>query len=178
MAVEVEVDGIAFDFPERWEVSRYDDWAFYRRQFARIVGVKAVDLLALGSDRSVWLVEVKDYRAHPRTKPSDLHEEVARKVLDTLAALLPCSLSAPDQGEKSFAQKALETSPGKQLRVALHLEQPARHSKLFPRAIDPADVQQKLRRLLKPVDPHPVVDESGDHRRVPWTTTARPVRRR
>ena len=40
-------------------------------------------------------------------------------------------------------------------RVVLNLEQPAQHSKPFPMAIDPANVQQELKRLVKAFDPHP-----------------------
>jgi hypothetical protein len=52
--------------------------------------------------------------------------------------------------------------------LILHLEQPAKHSKRFPRAINPANVRQKLRQLLKPIDAHPVVAESARMGTLEW----------
>jgi hypothetical protein len=54
----------------------------------------------------------------------------------------------------------------------LHLEQPATHSKLFPRAIDPANVLMKLKQLVKPIDPHPLVVETGHMASLTWTVTS------
>ena len=150
-----DVDGLSFDFPDDWQAGRYDDWSFYRNQFARMWnGIKAIDLLAVDPQRTAWLIEVKDYRIHQRTKPSELAEEMARKVFDTLAAILPAKLHAPDRQEQSLAKAV---AGARAMRVVLHLEQPAKQSKLRPVAINPADVKQKIRQLLKPIDAHPMV---------------------
>jgi hypothetical protein len=152
------VDGLVFDFPSSWQASKYDEWSFYRNQFLRIrPGIKAVDLIALSPD-TVWMIEVKDYRVHPRTKTVDIHQEFAEKVIHTLSALLPAKANANDVSERSFAAKALSLS---QLRLVLHLEQPAKHSKLFPRAINPENVRLKLKQVLKAIDPHPFVRETS-----------------
>jgi hypothetical protein len=111
------------------------------------------------------LIEVKDYRRHPRTKPSDLAEEVSAKVLHTLAAMLPAMVNGNDASEADFARSVLNA---RKLKVISHLEQPAKHSKLFPRAIDPVDIQTKMRQPLKPIDPHALVTESLSMRNVPW----------
>jgi hypothetical protein len=58
------------------------------------------------------------------------------------------------------------------LRVVLHLEQPATHSKLFPRAIDPANVLMKLRQLVKAIDPHPLVVETHQMASLSWSVTS------
>jgi hypothetical protein len=42
-------------------------------------------------------------------------------------------------------------------------------SKLFPRAIDPANIKQQLKRLLKAIDPHPQVVEISYMGQCPWT---------
>ena len=55
------------------------------------------------------------------------------------------------------------------LRVVLHLEQPVRPSTLFPRAIDPANIQLRLKQLIKAIDPHPLVTEIANMRGVAWT---------
>lgn len=84
--MRVEVDGIIFDFPDSWQVSKYDNWAFYRHQFSTMLdGIKGVDLIAIAR-QDIWLIEVKDYRQSRRTKAQYLAEEVTEKVLYTIAA--------------------------------------------------------------------------------------------
>jgi hypothetical protein len=166
MAVIIE-GNLKFSFPHDWNIAKYDEWSFYRNQFQKVrTGVKAIDILALGPGRCTWFIEVKDYRVHPRTKVVDLAEEVAEKICDTLAALLPASVNANDTNEKRFARKTLAS---RSLRVVLHLEQPGKHSKLFPRAIDPAKILQRLKQLLKAIDAHPKVLESGRMDNAAWT---------
>ncbi|MGK4007141.1 hypothetical protein WMF31_31250 [Sorangium sp. So ce1036] len=165
----VAVDGLDFEFPSTWMVSKYDEWTFYRKQFSRVRdGLKALDLLAVDPEGTAWLIEVKDYRGHVRTKPSALDDEVAGKVLDTLAALLPAKVNANDAQEAEMAAAVLGA---KKLRVVLHLEQPEKHSTLRPRAINPADVQQALRRRLKPIDAHPLVAETSRMGSLAWKVT-------
>ena len=162
----VDVEDLQFIFDNSWKVIEYDDWAFYKNQFAKMrKGIKAMDLIAIDDSRTAWLIEVKDYRQFPRTKPIDLADEVAQKAFDTLAAMLPAQVHASDLNERHFAK---EVNKASQLRVVLHLEQPKKHSRLFPRAIEPADVQQKLRQKIKPIDPHPRVVESGAMKGLSW----------
>jgi hypothetical protein len=172
---------LTFHFPEDWEVGKLDDWGFYRNQFAKLgsglrtpcaqcdaelrcqvcgtrkaLGIKAVDILARAPNDTLWLLEVKDYRTSSRTKVIDLADEVAMKVRDSLAALFAAAMTANEEKEKSFARTVVQSM---RIRIGLHLEQPKKHSKLFPRAIDLADVQLRMKQLLKSVDPHPAVFE-------------------
>lgn len=56
----VTVDGLAFQFPDAWQVTKLDDWAFYRHHFARMWNhIKAVVLGVIDGD-TLWLIEVKD----------------------------------------------------------------------------------------------------------------------
>ena len=69
---EIREGDLTFSFPDQCEAGKYDDWAFYRNQFQSAAGgSKAVDVLCL-ADGVAWLVEIKDYRQHPRTKLIDL----------------------------------------------------------------------------------------------------------
>ena len=164
----VSVGALSFGFEPDWEVCKYDDWAFYKRQFQRArIGIKAIDLLALAPEKTLYLIEIKDYREHIRTKPSELDDEICCKILDTLAALLPAKVNARTGGEKAFAAGATAAVG---LKVVLHLEQPAKHSRLRPRAIDPSSVQLKLRQRLKAIDAHPEVHERGGLR-LRWTVS-------
>ncbi len=83
--------------------------------------------------------------------------------------MVAAKANANDPGEKAMAKAALRCP---RLRVVLHLEQPAQHSKLFPRAIDPANVLQRLKQLIKPIDPHPLVLEMSRMNGVAWSVQA------
>ncbi len=56
---------IEYTFPDDWYVTKYDDWAFYRKRFASSCGSnKAVDFLAYNPvERTLWLIELKDYES-------------------------------------------------------------------------------------------------------------------
>jgi hypothetical protein len=146
---------LVFHFPENWEASKYDDWAYYRKQFQKTADSKAVDILAFDprARGTLWMIEIKDYRQHPRTKNISLWDEVTQKVRDTLAGLLAASIRACHD-EIRFAKQCCRAQ---NVRVVLHLEQPVKTSKLFPRTFNPADLQLKLKSLIKAVDAHPKV---------------------
>ena len=165
--MEIEEGDLTFSFPDRCEAGEYDDWSFYHNQFQSMAGgSKAVDILCL-ADGVAWLVEIKDYRVHPRTKPIDLCDEVAIKVRDTLSGLAAASANANDADEQALAQRALAV---RRWRVALHLEQPNESSRFRPIAFDPANMKKKLRQVLRAIDAHPtVVDRRRPHPGIPWT---------
>lgn len=166
------VEGLlTFTFSRPALASKYDDWSFYRNQFGSAFGgSKAVDMVYVDNDVA-WLIEVKDYRENTRTKPQDLGEEVAHKVRDSLAGLAAAAANANDPAEKSLAHKLLQK---RRWRVVLHLEQPAKISRLRPTAIDPAHVLLSMKRLLKPIDAHPcVVDQHTLQPAMRWTVTSK-----
>ena len=151
---------LVFSFPHA-EVGRPDRWAFYRNRFSVIPRTKAVDFV-YALDDECWLVEVKDYRAHPRTKSLDLCDEIALKVRDTLAILAGARRNATNDHERTLARSAFR-SP--RWRVAVHLEV-ARTTRA---SNDPrANVKTKLKRLVRAIDPHPVVSDMSSGR-VPWS---------
>lgn len=169
MSQTVDVDGMTLTMPAGWWVWKYDDSAFHRNQFQGFAGgSKAVDALALGTDGALWLIELKDYRQHRRTKPSSVFSEMASKVRSTLAGLSVARLRANDATEKTRAQQAMTCT---RIRVALQLAQSAKPSRLFPQVLDPLDALMQLKRAVGLVDAHPVcVVGAMNHRRCPWTT--------
>lgn len=158
---------LTFTFPNRSIASKYDDWSHYRNQFqATCGGSKAVDLV-YADGKVAWLIEIKDFRQHKRTKVIDLPNEIAIKVRDTVAGLVSARFHATDAEEKRCAKELLRSS---KIRIVCHIEQPAKHSRLFPRAINPSDLAFKLRTLIKAIDPHPaVVDRHTLHANMQWT---------
>ena len=156
---------LTFSFTEP-NATKYDEWSFYRNQFNAVCGgTKAVDLLYL-EQQNFWLIEIKDYRQHTRTKTIDLADEIALKVRDTLAGLVAAQVNANEQIERDFAKKALKK---KRIRVVLHLEQPIHTSRLFPRAINPAHVKLKLRQKVRAIDTHPLVVDQKN--KMLWSVT-------
>ncbi len=175
MSQIAEVDGQRLTMPPGWWVWKYDDSSFHRNQFQSFAGgSKAMDAVALADDGTLWLIEVKDYRRHPRTKPGSVFSEVAAKARATLAGLVVARVRANDQNERVQAKQAMSCS---QIRVALQLAQITRPSRLFPQVIDPQDAQLALKRELRAVDPHAlsVVGSLNDNR-LPWTTFATPLK--
>lgn len=160
---------LTFTFPPNALASKYDDWAHYLSQFQKTCGgSKAVDLVHV-ENSTAWLIEVKDFRQHARTKTIDLADEIAIKVRDTLAGLLSAAWHANDQDEKKCARALVRAG---KVRIVCHLEQPAKHSKLRPRAVEPDKLVLKLRTLIKAIDPHPlVVDRGSLHPSMTWAVT-------
>lgn len=161
MARTIKEGSLTFEFNTGWDAEKYDDFTFVKKQFGSACnlcgGIKAVDIVACGRD-TAWFIEVKDYRRHRRTKTIDLADEVAKKVFDSLAGIVACRYNAVDTVEKNMADKILRQS---KIKVVLHLEQPRRHSKLFPRSINPADIKKKLQKQIKAIDPHPEILEKA-----------------
>lgn len=159
---------LTFHFPSGDSVAKVDDWAFYRGGFVSIPGTKSVDFVCVHGD-SCWLIEVKDYRFHHRTKTVPLWEEVACKVRDSLAMLAAARCNANNENEKTVAAHSLAA---RKWRVALHLEQPPTPSRTRPTCFDAASVSMKLRGIVRRIDPHPVV-ASMDAPRGHWHATTR-----
>ncbi len=148
-------EGLEFTFTEEWEASQFDQWSFYRGQFARfgdaeivctkegcrgvaqcgvcnarrIAGNRGVDILAIGPNSVCWLIEIKDYRKTRVTNFAFLADEVALKVRDTLSCLVAAQRNANLEAEKTQAVQALRCSS---MRVVLHLEVPPSNRPLSP----------------------------------------------
>lgn len=170
MSTSILEGALKFTFAAGAESCKYDDWSFYRNQFQQgcFTDNKAVDLLC-ELNRSAWLIEVKDYRVHPRTKAVDLADELAIKVRDTLAGLVAASVRANDADERAFARRMLRAQ---RMRVVCHIEQPAKASRLRPRVIEPDKLKLKLRTLLKAIDANPIViDRSSAAATLPWVVS-------
>ena len=162
---------LEYQFDDNWVVSKYDEWSFYRSHFQTAFGQdhKAVDVVAHQSNDTLWLVELKDYRVHPRTKRIELCEEVALKVRDSLAGIFAAAKWHGEHLRQSDAKKHLAA---KKLRVVLHIEQPRQQSKLFPRKFDLAKLQQRLKQLVRAVDAHPMVVELDMFADLPWSAAS------
>lgn len=142
---------LSFEFKDVKSAEQYDSWQHYRGTYNSACGSsKAVDFIVCKRDE-VWLIEVKDYRRNRRVKSIGLADEVALKVRDTMAGLVSTRFIGTNTDEVAHAKAALSQ---KKLRVALHLEQPANPSRLFPLVDNPANIAIKLKQQLRFADPH------------------------
>lgn len=172
----IEEGDLVFAFPPDWKVEKYDSWAFYRKARSSFQGIhpgtRAVDIIAVSGQArpTLWMIEVKDYRRHCRTKPSDVAEEVAGKVRDTLAGLAAARIRANVDTERDFAVMAMKV---KEIRVVLHLELGQKSAKLNPTKLSRADIKQKLSQRLRCVDFRPCVIDGSSTDHVAWNVTPR-----
>jgi len=183
---------LKFDFPDGWDASKFDDWSFYSGQFARvgdaeilckncggvaqcgqcgtkrIAGTRGIDILAVDTGSVCWHIEIKDDRSTRQTNFMFLADMVALKVRDTHACLVAARLDANDDSERDRAIRALACS---HMRVVLHLEPPPSHRPLLSPKMQRANVLQRLKQLVKAVDPRPLVVSMHDLGDLAWSVT-------
>lgn len=172
-APEFDEGRLRFRFEQHVCAFQYDELSFYRNQFISVAGGnKAVDFVCADGS-TVYLIEVKDYSQHPRAKPTELPQEIAFKVRDTLAGILACASNANEDKERRAATDCIRAlQNGGDLRVILHIEQARTRSRLTPHVFKYRDLEQKLKQLLKAVDPHPkVVSREYQKPGHPWAVS-------
>jgi hypothetical protein len=159
-------------FPSTWSVTKYDDWPYVRDHVVNaFVGKnKCVDFLALDPAKdTLWLVEAKDFRHHGREKEISAPEELALKIRGTLVGLVAAAKHHAPHKHQSLAQAFLRAA---HLRIVFHLEQPTNPSKLLPRVCASAAELQKLKQMVRIIDPHPMVVDSRSKLQPPWAIRA------
>ena len=167
---------LTFSFPDSWSVCRPGETLYYSTRFQLFCGgCKETDFAAYAADTGkLWLVEVKDYAAHPRTKPGPLPEEMAKKVRDTLALLAAAAVSdtAPSTAPVIQAGDFGRLARGAiSLSVVLHCEPQPRPSVLFPAVSHMANLLQALRTALRAVDANVRLASKGTYSGLPWTVS-------
>lgn len=157
---------LKFVFPDGWQAVKWDDTSFYRNHFQGFADSKSVDIVAFSpSSSELWLIEVKDYRNHRRSKREDIFDEIAKKVRDTLACLC-LAKSKPEIEVHEFAQQAV-TKPN--IRVVLHMEQIKLPFRQHSPVVKRDNARLKLKQAVKVVDPHALFCEmSSIHPSCPW----------
>lgn len=188
--IEIQEGRLRFRFPGDWNASKFDGWVFYRTQFLHDFvavcsecegqlrctacnrrvseGASGVDILAVANG-TCWLIEIKDYVQRPIASLEFLADAVAKKVKDTLAALVIARHRATEREEREQARLALDCN---QFRVVLHLEQPPTRSRLHPCSTRQANVTEKLLQLVRCIDPAAAVVSMAVNHDFGWTVQA------
>lgn len=144
MSRVVQVGAVTLTFSPSWTVLNYDGVDYYQKA-------------------------IKDYRANPRTKPSNLIDDVAAKARDTLSGLM--ILKVRTGGTDRVDADAITTWT-RRIRAVLYLEQPVKPSNVKPTILDPKTAQQALERAVGKVDNNPrVVSAATPSPPLPWTAT-------
>ena len=171
----LQVDTFQFTFEPTVAAQNYDTWQHYTAVWNAAGGQKAMDVVAVESPAApitTWLIEAKDFRVisspPKRSNVAGLAQTVGDKATHTLAGLADAAVHAAVVSEKAHATSAL-AAPSK--RVVLHVEpHTGPHTALFPAGF-PASVLQQLKRLVKTIDPNPLVLNIANTPAagVPWT---------
>lgn len=139
---------LKFTFQNVDFVEKYDEWSHYKNKFKNACGgSKAVDFVVV-QGKSLWLIEVKNYRQSDKTespKLEKLSKKIALKVKHTLAGLAHAALIAEDHHEKNSARHALACSS---MQIVLHIEQPDHVTKLYPQIIDESNIFLSLKQAM------------------------------
>jgi hypothetical protein len=167
---QIKEGRLTFIFPASWQAEKYDETAFYQKHFQQLADSKCVDIVAFDNRNRtyLWLVEVKDYRYHRRTKTQNLFDELAQKARDTLANLF----LAQRKEELSIQPFAVAAAQQRKIRFVLHLEQPRKPSKLYPEVVERSSLQLRLRQKLRVVDEHSLFFEISQMAGCPWSVTS------
>jgi hypothetical protein len=165
----MKVEALEFEFHETDAAFQYDGYPGLQRHWRG----KVVDVVVnqpAAATRTVWLVEVKDFRVMTQPPlPANLRQlavTVATKASDTVAALT----AHAEFPEPAKLHAQLASGCGR-FRVVLHLEPHAGpHSRLFPVNFA-ANVRMKLRQLVRHLDTHALVVDCArtGAAGVPWT---------
>ncbi|MEN9848166.1 MAG: hypothetical protein RL368_906 [Pseudomonadota bacterium] len=192
-------DRLSFEFPAGWHATKFDDWQFYNTKMLSMQyqsketqtlhvelpsgektvltqSISGMDILAMDTEKTLWLIEVKDYRPHPKAKSKDLHDfsdeqefiklidKVILKLLGALASLLPAKINAQNPEEQAFAEYFLSA---KKLCVVLHVE-------FETGELNPANLYRKLCKRLRKgaIDATPRIISMNDMQDVAWKVSS------
>ncbi len=160
---------LIFGFDSTLSTIKYDDSSYYKRHFQNKCHTenKAVDIIAYNKE-FVWLIEIKDFRNHGRSKEQSLCEELSQKIRDTLAGLFGAKFyPSHSYDEKLFFKGILACQ---RIYFVLHMEQDHNPSK-SRRIYDPADIKQKLKSTLKAINPRILIINKDVQQsdEIPWS---------
>ena len=173
MSIECAVDGSIFSFEEGWQVEKLDDWPEQQKLTAEPFCSKGCDIVAV-KDKSLWMVEVKDYTYPGAKPPSNLVETVGLKVFHSLAVLHAVAHWGGDE-RRRFSRMALRC---RRARVCLAVELPDNGRGLQGVEQPLAHLKADLKRVTKRLNIHgPVISNSRLPNDVPWHVRRDPTTR-
>lgn len=190
---------LRFDFPDGWDVSKFDPGPFYRGQYHRIGEARvecgkritsskwcagAAACVVCGNTKvagtkgiDILALDAADGCWHIEVKDYRATRVTDFGFLADVAALkvrdsLACLAAARvNAADGSDRERASRALRAGRLRVVLHLESPPIRGPLLTAARQRANVQNRLVSLVKAIDPRPRVVSQDDMPNIPWTVT-------
>lgn len=165
---------LCFEFPEGWEVEKYDAWKFVKNDIngqylgfngIKDRGIRSVDFCAIDTESALWLIEVKDYRKSKKEYEDDFFTTICDKFLYSMSGLFAARYGAIGN-EKEFAKKSGNTNA---LKFVLHLELPEATDTWDAATIDVKDVQDKMNQKFSRVAPNPLLVSLKYPQNLPWS---------
>ncbi|WP_441286832.1 hypothetical protein ACSRUE_31545 [Sorangium sp. KYC3313] len=114
---------LRFDFDDDWKLcGTWDGTSASKYEIVQGKTPACVDLVAIDSTGSVYLIEVKDHAKHPRENEKPLPDVLRDKVHDTVMGVI----TETRRGDKTMLSTPLAHAlvKGARVRVVLHLEEP------------------------------------------------------
>ena len=156
---------LQFDFTDDWSIIKVDDSKAYRDWMGKLDGTKAVDILGLLDNQTLYFIEVKDFREHrienkPRLSSGDLVVEIAQKVRDTVTCIVTAYRRQSEQNVVWDSFFHTLENKDKPLKVVLWLEEdlPQTHREKVNASVRQNILKKKLKWLTTKV----LVTNSGN----------------
>ena len=158
---------LRFSFGDAWRVEKYDEHRGYRQRLGKLGNTRAVDFVGCHENKTLFLIEVKDFRGHRIENKDRLHhgmlaQEIAWKARDTLPGLIAAHRARLD-GESWEPFVSALTDPACRLSVVLWLEEdrPSRGPWARRRTVARGTLTKQLKRKLRWLTTHIAVLERG-----------------
>ena len=160
--------GLCFEFDEDLEVIKYDEiGGSYREQLLRCFnGLKAVDFICKRQSE-LWLLEIKNYAEHDRTKSGSVVDEFLEKVRDTFTGITTLCLISNRKDKRHY----LSLLKAKHIHLVLHCDF-KKQMKTRDLLTKQRTLQEQLRKKLRFIDSHvKVTCIQNPAKRLPWSTS-------
>lgn len=171
---EICVDGTWFTFPNNWLIERFDTWKQFRSAAGRFE-IKGVGIVAI-DDRSLWLIEMKDYTYAGTKPPADLARILGQKAIGTMALLYALARAISESVASEFAKQCDRCTS---INLALHVDiknASRKHAQITSLLMPLQDEVNKVRTTLHLA--HGWATSSlTPNKNTPWTARRDPERR-
>jgi hypothetical protein len=157
MTRTIQEGALSFEFADNWHVLKLDDHTYYRGKSRLVPDRKSVDIVGTDGDKSLCLMEVKDYRdqTKKRLTSGGLLDDFNWKVHDSVSSLVGGARMAGGEDDWTPLADRL-VNRGKRLWALLWLEEESHTSRVSPeRMKQKRDALQKtLQQCLRWLTPH------------------------
>ncbi len=123
---------LQFEFSDEWTVIKYDEHVDYTKGIHGLHETHAVDFIALLDSKTLYFIEVKDFRGHEpenrkRITSGALAIQVGQKVRDTIAGIVAAHHRGKGETWNKYVTPLLSSEPP--VRIVLWIEYNSENSR-------------------------------------------------